>query len=851
MSRRSVFAAALAVLTVLMGTWFWQRSSAPPPRLSGAMRALDAWSAQRAYPGKIIPAAGHYDAYQYSRERFGRAEGPTEEAWQTMGPHNIGGRTLVVAVDPQRPGRIWAGTASGGLWRSDTDGFGADAWDLVPTGHPVLGVSSIAFSPDDAKVIYIGTGEVYAYQDSEGGVAVRTTRGSYGIGILKSTDGGESWTSSLNWARHQERGIWAVEVDPNDADVVWAATTEGTFKSTDAGSTWINQLPVIMGVDLVINPDDSDIVYAAHGNLESSGHGIYRTTDGGATWEQLSQGLPSNFGGKVWLDLVPTSPNILYASIGNGYWGGAGTWLCRTDDGGDTWQVVNTFDYATYQGWFAHFVTADPNDPDKIIVGGVDVYTSDDGGATLTQRSFWYLWEFGTPPAGGPEGPPNYSHADHHWAVRHPSDPNVVYFGNDGGVFISTDSARTFAGRNGGFQCTQFYAGFACAVEDSFVALGGMQDNSTAIYQGSLEWYRAIGGDGGWAAVDPTLASTLYGSWQYLSMLRSTNGGVDWVDIPPPNRSIVGFIAPYVVAPSEANILYAGKDVVFRSTDQGSSWVSPAPALDGNPVLSLAVSRYDSNVVYATTAPVYGSAGVFVSTDGAGSWTEISADLPDRYPMDIAIDPDDDAVVYVAFSGFGTSHLYKSIDRGSSWMDIGGELPDAPTSAVAVDPLYPDHVYLGNDIGVYASTDGGASWSQLAEGLPEAIIAMDLTVSESNRNMRVATHGNGVWERPLLAPGTGAGDPLPPARPAARLAQNRPNPFNPSTQISYTVQEAGLVELAVYDLAGRRVRVLVAGHHEVGEYTLRFDGSGLASGIYVYRLKSGDTERTRRMILAK
>ncbi len=824
------------------------------PRISGALQALDTWAAARAYPGRTIPALGHYQAFRAARAARPRSAAPMVPPWTPIGPHNIGGRTLALALDPDDRNRLYAGSAVGGLWVSESAGVGADAWDLVPTGYPVLAVSSIAIEPGDASVIYVGTGEVYAYQDSGGGISVRTTRGSYGIGILKSTDRGASWSPSLDWTRSQERGVWAVEIDPLDPDVVWAATTEGCYKSLDAGASWTRVHDVIMAMDLEIHPLDPDIVLLACGNLGSAGHGIYRTTDGGASWTHLTDGLPPSFGGKIWLDLVESAPQTIYASIGNGTAHGDGTWLCRSDDGGDHWQVVNTEDYATYQGWFAHLVLADPRNPERLVVGGVDLWTSDDGGATLTQRSYWWNWEFGRTPAGGPEGPEDYSHADHHFALRDPVDPERIFFANDGGVFRSTDGGMTFAGINGGYQTTQFYPGFSCAADDSAFAIGGMQDNATAIYDGSLEWIRVLGADGAWTAIDPTDHENLYGSVQFLGIYASTDAGESWAWTAPPWRPNTGFIAPFAISFDEPSILYAGSDLIYRTTSGGSDWIATngGMALDGNPALSLAVARHDADVVYATTAPVYGAPGVFVTTNGGESWTDIGADLPDRYPMDVAIDPLDDARAYVAFSGFGSSHLFKTEDRGGTWSDLGAILPDVPTSAVVVDPLATDQLYVGNDLGVYLSLDGGASWAEFSEGLPDAVIVLDLTLSELNRTLRVATHGNGVFERRLVAPGTevGGGAPVPEAR-VARLAQNRPNPFNPLTTIRYWIGAPEAVRIEVYDLSGRRVRTLVDEARAAGEHSVRFDASGLASGTYIYRLRAGEREIERRMLLLK
>ncbi|MFQ5570721.1 MAG: WD40/YVTN/BNR-like repeat-containing protein, partial [Rhodothermales bacterium] len=355
--------------------------------LSEAYEALMFWSRQRAYPNPEIPSQGVFRVFERERALALARKGGSSEAppWQPLGPHNIGGRTLALAINADNPSTIYAGSASGGLWRSYTGGLGVRAWERVATGFPVLGVGAIAIAPDDTSTLYIGTGEVYNYQSIERGLAVRVTRGSYGMGILKSTDAGATWTKSLDWSYDQRRGVQMIRFNPANSRTVWAATTEGVLVSRDAGATWQTALDVLMATDVLVHPVDTSIVFAACGNLGSPGHGIYRSLDGGATWAQLTNGLPSSYGGKALLALHEGNPDLMYASIGNGNTSGAGTWLARTFDRGDTWEVVSTEDYSTFQGWFAHFVGIHPRDPQRIIAGGVNLWRSSNGGITLTR----------------------------------------------------------------------------------------------------------------------------------------------------------------------------------------------------------------------------------------------------------------------------------------------------------------------------------------------------------------------------------------------------------------------------------------------------------------------------------
>jgi photosystem II stability/assembly factor-like uncharacterized protein len=715
---------------------------------SGAMQSLDYWTIQRAYPNKYIPANAYYKAYESASKKLAKTNS-FSALWQEMGPQNIGGRTIAIDINPLNPNTIYAGSASGGLWRSYSGGVGVKAWSYVPTGFPVLSVGAIAENPADTNVIYIGTGEVYGYQDAIGGLNIRTTRGSYGIGLLKSSDNGKSWVKSIDWSYNQTRGVEVIKLDPVNPNIVYAGTTEGIYKSTDAGASWNHIHSVLMTTDILINTQNTQQIIAACGNLNTPGAGIYKSTNGGTDWFQITSNIPA-FGGKILLAGYPPSPNVCFASVGVGTLDADGTFLLKSTDFGSSWTQINTTNYATYQGWYSHFVIPHPTDPTKLLCAGIDVYKSTDGGTTLTKKSNWAAWYFGVPAIGGPEGPVTYSHADHHAYAINPANPNMVYFGNDGGVFRTTDFGETFQGCNGGYQSTQFYKRFGVSKTDSTRMVGGLQDNATAVWEGTLAWRRGIGGDGCCAQISPSKSDTMYGSSQYLNINRSINKGVNWTSIPPAGAN-AAFNGPFLLAPSNPKIIYAGGTVVFKSTNAGTAWTvsNNGNVLNGDPVLSIAVSYNNPDIVYVTTAPNLHPAAVFLSTNGGTSWTNITSTLPDRYPVDISVDPRNSSIVYITFSGFGTSHLFRSTNSGTSWIDIGQGLPDVPTSAVCIDPFNSSFLYVGNDLGVFYSVDNGISWNDMNSGLVGTALVMDLSVSPLDYKLVVATHGRGVYKIPL------------------------------------------------------------------------------------------------------
>ena len=829
-------------------------------KISGAYEALNFFTFARTYPNEQIPDDAYYKAFeQMKTEQLDKPVNNLDvEPWTAIGPHNTGGRTLAIAFNPQNPNTIYAGSASGGLWVSYTGGVGVNAWQRIETGFPVLGVSTIAIEPNDSNVIYIGTGEVYNYDAAGTGAAYRNTRGTYGIGILKSSDGGTTWSKSLDWSYNEQRGVWAVKINPLNPNTVWAATTEGTYRSYDEGATWEQVHNVVMATDLVINPIDTNIIITGNGNFASAGFGIYRSEDGGSNWDKITSGLPTAYNGKIQLDIYNADPNIVFASIGNGFSSSTGaSWLCKSTDAGLNWTIMTTQDYSKWQGWFSHDVAVNQSNPDELIVIGIEVYKSTNGGSSITQKSTGGLI-LSRPPVGGQEGPPNFTHSDAHDVKQHPTDHNTYYIATDGGIFRTTDFGESFESLNGRYQTVQFYNGTSSSQQDSLFFIGGLQDNSTVIYDGDLALIRNIGGDGSWTAIDASNDNIVFGSWQFLNIRKSINHGFSFGNTvtPPGSSGPTAFIAPYKIFWGDYHIIYAGRDKIYRSVNGGSGWTvtNNNNPLDGNFAIAMDISYQTSDKVYVATAPDPSGTlrgHIFRTTNGGNNWTDITDSLPDRFFADIAVDPNNDNVVYTTFYGFGTGHVFKSINSGAKWTDITGTLPDIPTISVIVDPNNSEHVYVGNDLGVFVSTNGGTTWEDFNEGLPSAVIAMDLNITLANNVLRVATHGNGVYERKLLSTIVTKVDNDEIVSEYFQLEQNYPNPFNPSTRIQYAVSNRQFVSLKVYDVLGNEIAVLVNEEKSAGIYEIEFDAIGLSSGIYFYTLRSGGFAQTKKMILLK
>ena len=804
---------------------------------SGASLALDAWALNRSYPTPNISVKSFTQAFEY-QQRIAQSRNESAN-WEAIGPMNIAGRTLALAFHPLDSNTIFLGSASGGLWKTTTAGLGEKAWQKISINFPVLAVSSIAISPTDADVIYIGTGEMYNTEETRPGVVNRLTRGTYGFGIFKSIDGGVNWNKSLDWTYQEMRGVQDIIINPQNDQVLYAATSIGLMKSTNAGKDWkvIHDIP--MAVDIELNPIDTNILYVSYGSLFQENSGIYRSLNAGESYSKLRIGIPTTYSGKTMLSIDPNSDKTIYASVAEAF---ESSGLYRSSNHGDSWLKLNNENVAAFQGWYSHDVAINPNNPKEIIQVGIDAWLSENNGFTMNQQTAWTNAQFGKNPVNGPDGPPNYVHSDIHQAIFHPLMDNTVFLATDGGVFVSKDGGRTYASRNGGLQTSQFYANFANASKDGNFAIGGMQDNSTAIYTGEAAWTKVLGGDGMSAAIDSKDNNIIYGSSQFLNIFRSTNGGQSFEDVTPGAIEPI-FSAPFEIAPSNSRVLYAGGRFIYKSTDRGNNWFIPNPNFidQGNAILNIAVAPYNLNHLLVSTTPnVTGKASIFSSKDGGLNWTELTG-LPDRLATDLVFHPENEEIAFITFGGFGSFHVYQTMNGGINWFPIDNNLPDIPHNSIAIDPEQPNNLYIGNDLGVYGSEDGGGTWFPFMEGLPEAVLAMHLSVSPANQKLRVATHGNGVFQTDLIGrvissitnKNTNLG---------IALAQNFPNPVDNQTTISFKTENRSTLSLNIYDIKGCLIQEIINNHIVQGTHQIEVNLNHLPAGNYVYQI-SGITKK--------
>ncbi|HEY3293954.1 MAG TPA: T9SS type A sorting domain-containing protein [bacterium] len=686
---------------------------------------LNWFYAQRAFPSGEIPASARLAAWQQQSRSHPQ---PLDEAWTQSGPANLAGRMLCIAWHPTNTNIIYAGSASGGLWK--TTNAGAN-WFPLTDNLPSLAVGAVALDPSNPNIVYMGTGEGAFNVDAV-----------YGAGIFKSTDGGTTWNvTGMSWTQFQGRAVNKIIVHPTNPQILWAATNiangGGVFKSTDGGANWMLYLAGDAR-DLIIRSDSVNVLYAALGYpWGGAGNGIYRSGNGGVSWTLLTSGLPSaSQMGRI--TLSHANGQTLYAGISQTVTAGAALLgIYRTTDGGVAWTLQATSpDMYGGQGWYNMVCAQSPATPAVVYSGGLNCYKSTDFGVSWTQKSF------GTYATSHPQ----YAHSDQHALAFKPDDPNTVLMATGGGMFRSTNGGDTWSSVNTGLATYQFYT-TANDQQYSNYIYGGAQDNGSLRGSGSM-WTSLYGGDGGYCNVDFTNPSTIYVETERGSHYKSINGGSSFSAIQTGITGSGAWVTPVVMDPSNPQVLYTATDRVYKTTNGGINWAAISPALSNNVISTIGVAPSNPAVMYAGCE---NGGMIYRTTNGGSTWTGASDGLPLAFVTRVAVHPTDPATVYATFSSYGISHVFKSTNGGDVWTDISGTLPDVPCNVIIVHPSDGSRLYLGTDLGVYTSSDAGQTWNSYSSGLP-AVVIDDLTLHPITGTLRAATHGRGIWQTATSTP---------------------------------------------------------------------------------------------------
>jgi photosystem II stability/assembly factor-like uncharacterized protein len=713
--------------------------------------------------------------------------------YRLVGPFR-GGRVIAVAGVPGDPQTYYFGGAAGGVWKSIDGGA---HWTPQFDKQDIASIGSIAVSPSDPNILYVGSGEGCLRGDI-----------SYGDGVYRSNDAGKTWTNiGLKDSRHIPR----VLIDPRNPDVVLVAalghafgpsSERGVYRTTDGGKTWTRVLYVddhTGATDLAYAPSNPMIVFAAMYQVQREpwafssggpGSGLYRSSDGGVTWKKLTgNGLPTGVLGRIGVSVSGADPDRVYALI-EAEKGG----LYRSDDGGEKWERTNDDERYRQRAWYFSHVFADPRNADTVYVLNTGMFRSTDAGKTFTLL-----------PA---------PHGDHHGLWIDPANPQRMINGDDGGATISIDG-----GKNWTPQLNQPTAQFYHVAADNrfpYYLFGAQQDNNPVATQawsdfgliGMRNWYEVAGSESAFMAPDPRDGNIVYSAGQGVT--RFDKRAEQGIDVSPWPIDFAGhgvgdfphrfqWTNPILFSPHDPNVLYTTGEVVFKSTNQGKSWTIISPDLtrndkskqkaSGGPITedNTSVEYYDTIFALAESPIEKGLlwAGsddglIHITRNGGGSWQNVTPPAMPEWGTVSLIDPSPYAAgaAYAAVDRHKMDdfkpYIFKTADYGKTWTLAVAGIPEGDyVHAVREDPKRRRLLYAGTETGVYFSIDDGAHWQKLKLNLP-TVPVHDLVVKDDD--LAVATHGRAFWIlddltplRKLAPADVDAAVKLYPPRPAYRL----------------------------------------------------------------------------------
>lgn len=787
---------------------------------------------QRAYPNKTIDPEARKEAIKGYKEKLNisRFDGP----WISDGPFNTGGRVSDIARHPQDPNSFYIGTANGGIFKT-TDG----GENFNPTFEEagVASIGNIGISTSNPDILYVGTGEA-------SGSA--TSGAFFGNGIYKSEDAGLSWT---NVGLQESGHIGRIVVDPNDSDIAYVAANgtlygknneRGLYKTSDGGSSW-EQLLFLSDstacIDVAVNPQNPDIIYAAmwertrkawardYGGVTS---GLHRSADGGQTWELITNGLPNNdeSTGRIGVTISQSNPNTIYAvftenEITNSFAG-----VYKSIDNGLNWfRVDEDLSDGVFSsfGWFFGNLRVDPTNEDLVYILGQSMYRSFNGGIN---------WE----PVFG-------MHVDHHAMEFFTGNTDDILFGNDGGTYRSIDGGD-IKSHYENIPNTQFYQ---IEVDEQIPErkYGGTQDNNTirTLTGQTNDFAPILGGDGFYVLVNPTNSDNIYAEYQWGNLFVSFDGGYNMI---PATNGIddndrTNWNTPVAMSPVDPITLFYGSNKLYIS-DQAYEWTAITDDLTKGQHPSGSISYGTITVI----APSYqNTESVYVGTDDGNVWfisdfgtkqNLIIDGLPDRYVTGLAVNPENDADVYVTFSGFKdldySSHIFHSTDHGENWASVQGDLPDMPINDIVIDPLDNSMLYIATDLGVWVSSNFGNNWEILGTGMPPGVVN-DLRFHEETRQLTAGTFGRSMYTIDLTNFVSDVNDVE-----DAFTAELYPNPS--SEYLNITSDQLDL-SLSIFDISGKLILKTQANQ--------TIDVSQWKKGSYIVQMNSSKGRVVKKLLV--
>lgn len=738
-----------------------------------------------------------------------------EANWQSSGPNSSDGgysgigRINCIAFHPTNTNIFWVGAPAGGLWKT-TDG--GSSWTVLTSSIPVIGVSEI-FIPNDyetSKTIYIATG------DRDGG-------DTYSIGVLKSTNEGQTWaTTGLVFNQANRYRITRMLAHPTEQNIIYVATNGGIYKTINSGTNWTKvQSSIIYDMEFKYGGEDT-VLYAASRNPSI----IYKTKDAGASWLPVHT-FPNSVS-RVELDLPKSNASTIYALASttaggmDGFYKSSnyGKSFSKIYDGTILGNNLLNWDAGDTdtggQGWYDLTLSVSPTDENTIFLGGVNSWKSTNGGTSWNIINHW--WGNGVPAV----------HADKHYMEYQNSF--TFFEANDGGIYKTTNGGTSWTDLSNGLVISQIYKlGVSQTVKGEVIT--GLQDNGSKLHINGTTWQDVKGGDGMECIIDYNDVNVQYATYVEGQIDRTTDrwnaNAVDISDNIPggPNGA---WVTPYVLDPSNSQTIYVGYEDVWKTTNRGNTWTKISSLSLTNKIKSLAIAPSDNRTIYITDYSNF-----YKTTNSGTNWTNLTVNTPTSSNLitSITIDSQNPNKVWITYGGFDAKRVYETTNGGSSWTDISAGLPSVPTSTIIQNKLSAtQHLYIGTDIGVYIKK-GSENWVLFSNNLPSVIVSeLEIyydNINPSNSVLYAATYGRGLWKSNLASFTTGIN--------SYDLLEYGisiyPNPSNGMVYFKFD-KNYNDIEVEIIDLTGRIVKKeKIQG---VGEKYI--DLSNLTKGIYLTKM---------------
>jgi photosystem II stability/assembly factor-like uncharacterized protein len=658
-----------------------------------------------------------YKKEKQKQQRINIHPATTAANWSFVGPDVVpsngggAGRINVVRIDPSNPNKIFAGSANGGLWISTDGGLN---WSTSTDFLPSLGIADIAINPRYTDTIFIATGDRDGYASG--------IPDHYTAGILVSGDGGQTWNqTSLSYVQSQTAMMFRLLINPDDPNILLAASNTAIFRSTDAGASWSNVRSGRVN-DMEFKTDDVNTVFAASSST------LAVSTDAGATWTNRYTALAGS--NLSLIAVTQANPNVIYFFSATGA-------LKKSTDAGFSWTTMTSPSSIINmsQGWYDLALATSPADANIVmcaagpnVSGGQGFARSTNGGSNWSQ--------VGTG-----------NHVDHHDLQFEPGNGNVVYNTNDGGIYKSINAGFTWTNISNGIDIKQYYRLGASALTSNYL-YAGAQDNGTDRWKTGV-WTRVGCCDGMDCLVDYTTDNIAFLSWQNGSFAKTTNGGSSFSNLTLPDGG--AWVTPLIMHPLVHTTLYVGLSDVYKSVTGGTVWSAISFGLFGSAkITSLAISQTDPNYI---AAAIPGK--IYATRDGGTTWLNITTGLPVTSAgiSGITYSSFDPLKMWVSLSGFAVGKkVYQTTDGGLTWTNISGTLPNIPANCITYQNNSQDALYLGTEFGVYYRDATMSDWISYNTGLPNVIIdELEIQYGSINK-IRAATFGRGIWESDLNAP---------------------------------------------------------------------------------------------------